>query len=440
MTAALVLPPIVAAPISHTPITFWSAAAFLGVVIAAFLVSRFRPPWALGLLVFWVPFADYRDVAGTTTLTVEKALLVGVIVGLIAHGIPIVPKSAASRRLLVAGAALLATTLISITYASFALPVARETLKVLEYVALGWCAATIVTLDRDRAAAALSIGAVAALIVVSISALVQVPGGAPSGLPIGRSVIPRIAGALEGPNQLAGYLELVVPVAWLSPMWTTRPFAAVRLFGIFVGMAVLVLTQSRAGIVALPAAFVVLWLVDRRGAQASVVPTICGLAAGATLSLAWYALASGGIASGLLTWLADFFNPDRSPAPGGVGTRAQLWRAAMDLFRLHPITGAGAGNFELLLRTVGLTDVRTHANSLWLQTLAEQGLLGLGAVIGLAATSLQIGWEKIQSSWLARAALIATACIFAHQFVDDLFFYPKVGAMWWLLIGAAAAV
>ncbi len=44
----------------------------------------------------------------------------------------------------------------------------------------------------------------------------------------------------------------------------------------------------------------------------------------------------------------------------------------------------------------------------------------------------------LAQSWIARAALIATICLLLHQVFDDLFFFPKVGLLWWLLIGATA--
>ncbi|MDQ2992121.1 MAG: hypothetical protein M3R30_04780, partial [Candidatus Eremiobacteraeota bacterium] len=37
------------------------------------------------------------------------------------------------------------------------------------------------------------------------------------------------------------------------------------------------------------------------------------------------------------------------------------------------------------------------------------------------------------------AAFAASIGLFVHQTVDDLVFYPKVGAIWWLLLGIAAA-
>ena len=67
MTIAFSLLPPVVDPIAHsTPLTVLSAAAFLVMAIAAFFVALRRPAWAMGLIAFAIPFAFYRDVAGTT--------------------------------------------------------------------------------------------------------------------------------------------------------------------------------------------------------------------------------------------------------------------------------------------------------------------------------------------------------------------------------------
>ncbi len=121
----------------------------------------------------------------------------------------------------------------------------------------------------------------------------------------------------------------------------------------------------------------------------------------------------------------------------GLGTRSQLWHAAIVLWRSHPITGIGAGNYETQLGRVGLIGVRTHANSWYLQSLAEGGLLMFSAVLatiyGLIVTLMQ------SRAMLTNAALAATAAVCAHQVFDDLIFFPKVGAMWFLILGVGAA-
>ena len=52
--------------------------------------------------------------------------------------------------------------------------------------------------------------------------------------------------------------------------------------------------------------------------------------------------------------------------PAGLARRSQLWPAAIALFERYPLTGNGAGDFSLLLPTVGLFNVQTQAGSLWL--------------------------------------------------------------------------
>ena len=73
---------------------------------------------------------------------------------------------------------------------------------------------------------------------------------------------------------------------------------------------------------------------------------------------------------------------------GGVGNRDELWRAAWRMFLAHPLLGAGAGNSELDLPKFGVYGVRTHANSWYLQSLAEGGVVLFGATLALIGASI----------------------------------------------------
>lgn len=434
MTIAVLLLPPVVDPITHpTPLTPLSAAAFGVMAIAAFFVALRRPAWAMGLIAFAIPFAFYRDILGTT-LTFEKVVIVGVAMGLVVRGAPLVPAGASARRIMLAALAVLGTTMLSGIGATHLWPVARESLKFAEYIVMFWCAASLVLECRDDTRW-LEGGVIAATIIVALDAVSQaLIGGAPSGVWVNDQPLPRVAGPLEGPNQLAGYLETALPLLILSPLLLGRSFASLRWVAIAAAMMALVLSQSRSGIAVAILGYGIVWLLDRRSARQALLPFVVGTGVGLSIALFWY----WGATHDVMETLSNLFRLVLPRSPGGVGTRNELWVAAWTLFVQHPFTGVGAGNFEFLLPSVGLPNVQTHANSLWLQTLAEQGLVGFAALIVLVAVVLRECVAGLRRSWLCQAAFIATVCLLLHQVFDDLLFFPKIGLLWWLLLGAAA--
>jgi O-antigen ligase len=265
---------------------------------------------------------------------------------------------------------------------------------------------------------------------VALAALAQEVLGAPSGIKYDNNrIIPRIAGPLEGPNQLAGYLE--VSIAMLAASMCARPS---RITGTALCIALVadVLTFSRAGMAGTLIAIAVVVVVYGRAARTLVTPLVTGAVLG-LIGLAFWAVDARTL---FIFGGRTFANTDYA---GGVGSRAELWRAAIALWKQHPWLGVGAGNFELDLPRVGLNGIRTHANSLYLQALVEGGIPLFLVTLILLAVSISTFVRRAVATPLVTGALAASVALALHQIGDYLIFFPKVGEWWWIALALGAA-
>ena len=82
--------------------------------------------------------------------------------------------------------------------------------------------------------------------------------------------------------------------------------------------------------------------------------------------------------------------------PSGSG-RYQFWDQAIGAFESDPAIGVGAGNYELWWNQHHTIDVVTvDAHSLYLQTLAELGVIGLLVLLGFIGMVLFAGWRAVR--------------------------------------------
>jgi O-antigen ligase len=416
-----------------TPLDPFAAVVFVAAFLAAAMLTARRPAFGLCALILAAPIAFAHDLLATT-ITLPKCVLLGVLLGLTAYR----GAAAALRRrpaplFLSALALALFATALSLLDAVHPPAVIREILKWVEYAAFFVAGFCCYALDADADAPLVAAVSVAG-IVVALSALIQEVAGAPSGLYIGSAIVPRIAGLLEGPNQLSAYCTIA-----FASLGAWSPVRRGALLQAALGLVIFadILTFSRAGIasLAIVAAILVLWAGTR--AWPALRPAVLGAVAG-TCGAVWWAIYAH--TPGILrVSLAP------SAYAGGVGNRGELWGAALRMWRAHPLFGVGAGNFELDLPEYGVYGVRTHANSWYLQSLAEGGILLFAATLAMVSASIGAFLQKpliarlrAQSPWVA-AALAASVALALHQIVDDFVFYPKVGGAWFLLLGIAAA-
>ena len=381
-------------------------------------------------IIITAPFAVYRDL-GPTELTLPKVTILAAVAGLAASRASWSGWGSASRLLFAAAIAIAVTTALSIAQAEFRAPAIRETLKAAQY-ALTF-AVVIVAMRREAYEIATRIAVDAASGIVSLAALSDFFFGFKSGFWLDGHPIPRLAGPLEGPNQLAGYLAVMLPLQ-CAFILLRRPIPLERP-SFVLGIAVLMLTFSRGGIVTVLLSLAIVLIAVPSARKRTMVL----LAAGGTLV--------GALVVGLLSlWYAHdlgayshLASAAESENGGSLGLRSQLWRAAIELWRAHPLLGIGAGNFELEIPRTGLQGVRTHANSLYLQSLVEGGLPLLAAWIFALAAAIRTFSRSSLREPLIAGALAATIGLGLHQVLDFLVFYPKVGIMFWTMLALGAA-
>lgn len=284
----------------------------------------------------------------------------------------------------------------------------------------------------------------------------------------------RAAGTFDQPNPYAGYLGLTLPVAVSLALWgwgqiTTSALARqMRLSQLawaifytttagFIGLGMLA-SWSRGGwLGALAGVAFVLIFRSRRA-------LILSLTAGMLLLIA---LSLGGL------------NPDLIPAPitqrladvpayMGIGIeelinqpvdddnfavieRLAHWFAALRMWDRAPWLGVGAGNYATVYPEVRLPlweDPLGHAHNIYLNVLAETGLIGLFAYLLLWI--LVVGWlwraihRASEESW-ERASQIGILGIIVHltvhNFFDNLFVQGiYLHLAFWLAAGDVSSI
>jgi O-antigen ligase len=159
------------------------------------------------------------------------------------------------------------------------------------------------------------------------------------------------------------------------------------------------------------------------------------------------ALSDRGLTGTVSDRVSDFTSDDAAPPTGGgrlastSSERVEYWRVAFRVFDDRPVTGEGAGAFEIArLRNRDDAAPAVHAHGFMHQTLADLGLLGGAAALALlvawliaAARATGIGPRRLvpRRPWTSeRAALVALAlaafAYAAQSAADWTWFVPGV--------------
>jgi hypothetical protein len=123
--------------------------------------------------------------------------------------------------------------------------------------------------------------------------------------------------------------------------------------------------------------------------------------------------------------------------------RLALWNAAIRMWSSDPLLGIGPDNFrhrwgQYVER--GQFDDRVHANSWYVETLVDQGLIGLlalGVLLGTLAVRGAREWTRdtLEQQLLRLGPIVAIGCFVVHGVVDYFLPFTPTYGLFWLLAG-----
>jgi O-antigen ligase len=179
---------------------------------------------------------------------------------------------------------------------------------------------------------------------------------------------------------------------------------------------------------------------SRGGLAASIVGVIVFALWARQRQVLWGSLAVCLAAIAVL--LPVFATQAQSSTKRSVGGRATENRIALAMFADHPLTGVGPGEYEVLYqnysRRIGNDPRPVRAShSLVLEVAAEQGLVGLAGLLGVALVLIAAARRRgAQRTLLGRALLTALAI----YFVGSLFLHGSQLRLPYILVGLLLAL
>lgn len=204
----------------------------------------------------------------------------------------------------------------------------------------------------------------------------------------------RASGTYISPNHLAGFLEMVLPLA-LAHTLVGRERALTK---ILLGYAALVLM---AGIV----------VSASRGSWVSTVLALvffCGTLLShrnhrlPALALLVVLMVSGGVMVTRTDFFKARFHQAAGPGKVDLNTRYDMWSAAVRLWKDHFWTGAGPGHYDVRWSAYRPASVQLRADRAhndYLNTLADWGVVGAGlilAALGALAVGVIMTWKQVR--------------------------------------------
>ncbi len=203
----------------------------------------------------------------------------------------------------------------------------------------------------------------------------------------------RASGFYANPDHLAGLLEILGIFGLSITCWSRWPKWSRVVFGYLTVMCYigLAMTGSRGGYVSAAVSllvFVVLSLVALRSAGKTFLLRFA--------AAALVALVIAFVAAGLLIRQNAQVRGHVEKVALVDNTRFDLWRAAIEQWKLQPLVGTGGGTYRFYgrqFRSVRMQNDPLYVHNDYLHLLCEYGLLGFAGFIVFLYAHLRRGWQ-----------------------------------------------
>ena len=158
---------------------------------------------------------------------------------------------------------------------------------------------------------------------------------------------------------------------------------------------------------------------------------------------------------------SDAFNSRLNTASSNAALeyRSRMWYAATEMIKSQPLIGHGLSSFahdeaqiskngrltETILQDKGKSSLGENAHSFWLQTGAEQGILGICLYASILVTFLVAGINRLRflDGGIRRWILLASMAAIVGFAVDALgnpgWEYAQISMFFWLMLGLGVA-
>jgi O-antigen ligase len=173
-------------------------------------------------------------------------------------------------------------------------------------------------------------------------------------------------------------------------------------------------------------------MTSSRGSWAAVATALAVVVAGRWRARAGLAVVAAFVAVSVLTAFVT--------VPRLLQARGDYWHAAWQVVKRHPLAGSGAGTFDLAWAAYGdftRWGGALDAHSLYLETFAELGIVGLVLVLGVLAPVV-VGLRAERLPLGTTAALAGGVAYLVHAGLDWDWEFPAVTAVGIACLAAAS--